>query len=143
MTGLGLVMGGKIYPFQTENPLTILAFFADIGNGLVYVLSRFLPIGLGAPRADDLRIRHGLHRRRRPAELPRRPGRARHRRGEEVMILESHLVSMILYAFFVAVVLALLRRREGRKARIRYGLFLFLIMVGGALVFGWFMYLFI
>ncbi len=39
--------GGKIYPFQTENPLTILAFFADIGNGLVYILSRFLPFGLG------------------------------------------------------------------------------------------------
>ena len=47
MTGLGLWMGGKIYPFQTENPLTILAFFADIGNGIVYLLSRFLPIGLG------------------------------------------------------------------------------------------------
>ena len=47
MTGMGLVMGGKIYPFQTENPLTILAFFADIGNGIVYLLSRLLPIGLG------------------------------------------------------------------------------------------------
>ncbi|MDD8027783.1 MAG: hypothetical protein PHI34_14875 [Acidobacteriota bacterium] len=47
MTGLGLVMSGKIYPYQTENPLTVLAFFADIGNGLVYILSRFLPIGLG------------------------------------------------------------------------------------------------
>jgi len=47
MTGLGLVMGGKIYPFQTENPLTILAFFADIGNGLVYLLSRLLGFGLG------------------------------------------------------------------------------------------------
>jgi hypothetical protein len=48
MTGLGLWMSGKIYPFQTENPLTILAFFADIGNGLVYILSRLLPIGLGS-----------------------------------------------------------------------------------------------
>jgi hypothetical protein len=47
MTGLGLYMGGKIYPFQTENPLTILAFFADIGNGIIYLLSRILPIGLG------------------------------------------------------------------------------------------------
>ena len=47
MTGLGLAMGGKIYPFQTENPLTILAFFADLGNGAVYLLSRLLPIGLG------------------------------------------------------------------------------------------------
>ncbi len=47
MTVLGLAMGGRLFPFQLENPLTILAFFADIGNGLVYVLSRFLPIGLG------------------------------------------------------------------------------------------------
>jgi hypothetical protein len=47
MTGLGLLMGGKIYPFQTENPLTILAFFADLGTGLIYGLSRLLPIGMG------------------------------------------------------------------------------------------------
>ena len=48
MTGLGLAMGGKVYPFQTENPLTILAFFADLGNGLFYLLSRLLAIGPGA-----------------------------------------------------------------------------------------------
>jgi len=47
MTALGLALGGRIYPFQTENPLTILAFFADIGNGAVYALSRFLPFGFG------------------------------------------------------------------------------------------------
>jgi hypothetical protein len=47
MSVLGLVMGGKIYSFQTENPLTILAFFSDIGNGFLYVLSRFFSVGLG------------------------------------------------------------------------------------------------
>jgi len=47
MTGLGLVMGGRVYPFQTDNPLTILAFFADIGNGLFYGLSRVLGWGGG------------------------------------------------------------------------------------------------
>ncbi len=47
MTGLGLIMGGKVYPFQTENPLTVLAFFADVGNGLFYLLSRVLTIGPG------------------------------------------------------------------------------------------------
>jgi hypothetical protein len=36
-----------------------------------------------------------------------------------------------------------LLRRDGKKARIKYGLTLFLIMVAGALAFGWFMYLFI
>jgi len=58
------------------------------------------------------------------------------------MILESHFLSMILYALLVSVVLALIRR-EDRKSQLRYGLFLFFIMVAGALVFGWFMYLFI
>jgi len=58
------------------------------------------------------------------------------------MILQSHLFTMVLYAFFVALVMSLLRRDE-KKARIKYGLTLFLIMVAGALAFGWFMYLFI
>jgi hypothetical protein len=47
MTAMGLAMGGKIYPFQTENPLTILAFFADVGNFLVYLLARILSFGQG------------------------------------------------------------------------------------------------
>jgi len=58
------------------------------------------------------------------------------------MILKSHILSMILYVFFVCTVLALIRRDE-RKARVRYAASLFLIMVVGALVFGWFMFLFI
>jgi len=58
------------------------------------------------------------------------------------MILKSHLLSLIIYALFVCVVLAIIRRRE-RKAQIRYFVSLFLIMVAGALLFGWFMYLFI
>ncbi len=58
------------------------------------------------------------------------------------MIFQSHLLSMIVYSFFVCVVLALIRRND-KKARLKYGLSLFLIMVGGALIFGWFMYLFI
>ena len=57
------------------------------------------------------------------------------------MIFKSHLFSMVLYAFFVTVVLALLRRAD-KRSRIKYGLFLFLIMIGGALLFGWLMYLF-
>ena len=47
MAVLGFYMGGKIYSFQTENPLTILAFFSDLGFGLCYFLSKFLVFGLG------------------------------------------------------------------------------------------------
>jgi hypothetical protein len=57
------------------------------------------------------------------------------------MIFRSHLLSMIVYAFFVSVVLSLIRR-DDPKSRLKYGLSLFLIMVVGALAFGWFMYLF-
>lgn len=56
-------------------------------------------------------------------------------------MFQSHFLSMVVYAFFVAVVLSLLRR-ESRKARLRYGLTSFLVMVGGALLFGWLMFLF-
>ncbi len=48
MALMGISMGGRIYPFQTENPLTILAFFADLGNFLTYALSRFFGFGQGA-----------------------------------------------------------------------------------------------
>jgi hypothetical protein len=58
------------------------------------------------------------------------------------MILESHLLSMIVYAFFVALVLALIRRAD-LKSRVRYGLLLFAVMTAGALAFGWLMFLFI
>lgn len=47
MAILGLLMGGKIYSLQTENPLTILAFLSDIGNGLFYFLSKIFYFGLG------------------------------------------------------------------------------------------------
>jgi len=57
------------------------------------------------------------------------------------MIFKSHIISMILYSALVCIVLALIRRQE-RKEQVKYGLFLFLIMVVGALLFGWFMYLF-
>jgi len=57
------------------------------------------------------------------------------------VIFKSHLFSMILYASLVSIVLALIRR-EDWKGRVRYGLSLFLIMTAGALLFGWFMYLF-
>jgi hypothetical protein len=58
------------------------------------------------------------------------------------MIFESHLLSMIIYAFFVALVLSLVRRAD-LKERLRYGLLLFTVMTVGAIAFGWLMFLFI
>ncbi len=56
-------------------------------------------------------------------------------------MIESHLFTMIIYALLVSVVLSIIRRSE-LKDRLKYGLTLFLIMVLGALAFGWFMFLF-
>jgi uncharacterized membrane protein len=58
------------------------------------------------------------------------------------MIFQSHLFTMVLYAALVSIVLALIRRGN-KKERIRYAVSLFLIMIAGAILFGWFMYLFI
>ncbi|MDD8030937.1 MAG: hypothetical protein PHQ25_02945 [Acidobacteriota bacterium] len=57
------------------------------------------------------------------------------------MMIESHLFTMIIYALLVSLVLSIIRRSE-LKDRLKYGLTLFLIMVLGALAFGWFMFLF-
>jgi hypothetical protein len=50
MIALGLIMGGRIYPFQTENPYTILAFFSDLGMGLFYFIARIFSFGTGELR---------------------------------------------------------------------------------------------
>lgn len=47
MVALGLIMGGRLYPFQTENPYTILAFFSDLGMGLFYFIGKVFSIGTG------------------------------------------------------------------------------------------------
>jgi len=57
------------------------------------------------------------------------------------MIFKSHLLSMIIYASLVCVVLSIIRRNN-LKDQIKYFVSLFLIMTAGALIFGWFMYLF-
>ena len=57
-------------------------------------------------------------------------------------MFESHLLSMVIYAFFVALVLSLIRR-PNTKERLRYGLTLFGLMVAGAVAFGWLMFFFI
>ena len=47
MYGLGLFLEGRIYSFQTENPLTILGFFSDLGIGFYYFLSKVFVFGVG------------------------------------------------------------------------------------------------
>ena len=49
-------MGGQIYGILWDNPLTILAVFADFGSGLFFLLSRLIPIGAGNPASPSFEI---------------------------------------------------------------------------------------
>jgi len=51
----------------------------------------------------------------------------------------SHLFALLLFSALVAVVFALLQR-EGKRERIRFGLYTFAAFVASALVVGWLMY---
>ena len=103
-------MGGRVYPFQTDNPLTILAFFADVGNGLFYGSRASSPGARASSRGPPS-----------SSAPPTSPGpgsstssspwtRTTSGAGKKTMIFESHLLSMVVYAFFVSLVLALIRR---------------------------------
>lgn len=56
------------------------------------------------------------------------------------MIFKSHLFSMIFFALIVSIVFSFIKE-ETSKRRIRYGIILFISLVVGAILFGWFMYI--
>ena len=47
MFALGLVLQGRIFPFEWAQPLVALAAFADVGIGLPYFLAWMLGAGAG------------------------------------------------------------------------------------------------
>ena len=53
--------------------------------------------------------------------------------------MQSHLLLLVLFAFFVSLVFALLARNEARE-QVRLGAMLFAGFVGGAILLGWLMY---
>ena len=53
--------------------------------------------------------------------------------------MQSHLGLLVLFAFFVSFVFALLVKHDARE-QVRFGGMLFLGFVGAALVLGWMMY---
>lgn len=57
------------------------------------------------------------------------------------MIFKSHLISMLIFSIIVSTLIAFIRYDEKRDI-VRYGLKLLLYMVGGVILFSWFMYVF-
>jgi hypothetical protein len=43
----GLLLEGRLFPFEPTQPLVLLAAFADLGNGLPYFVARLLDHGDG------------------------------------------------------------------------------------------------
>ena len=52
MFAIGLGFGGRLFPFDSGQPLVLLAAFADIGNGLPYLIARAAGLGEGRVIAD-------------------------------------------------------------------------------------------
>lgn len=57
------------------------------------------------------------------------------------MIFKSHFISMFVYAVIVSIMIAFIRY-DKKKDIFRYSLKLLIYMVGGVIVFSWFMYFF-
>jgi hypothetical protein len=55
------------------------------------------------------------------------------------VIVHSHLVLLVLFAFFVSFVFALIARDEARE-QLRFGAVVFAAFVGSAVVLGWLMF---
>jgi hypothetical protein len=51
MFAMGLAIQGRLFPFEFSDPLVGLAAFANLGNGLPYVLASMFGLGAGEVRA--------------------------------------------------------------------------------------------
>jgi hypothetical protein len=47
MFAIGLLLHGRIFPFEISEPLVALAAFADLGLGLPWIVSRIAGLGTG------------------------------------------------------------------------------------------------
>ena len=51
MFAVGLMLKGRLFPFELSQPLVALAAFATLGNGLPYVIAGVLGAGQGVVTA--------------------------------------------------------------------------------------------
>ncbi len=53
MFAVGLGLGGRLFPFDSGQPLVLLAAFADLGNGVPYLIARAAGLGAGRVVAES------------------------------------------------------------------------------------------
>ena len=54
---VGLLLNGRLFPFDTSQPLVALAALADLGIGVVYFLAG--PLGYGAGKVTEVTYEYG------------------------------------------------------------------------------------
>ena len=122
-------MQGKVYS-NAHDILDILGLAGDLGNGLLYFVSRILGLGASQVLMTTADYGHALHRGGRPAQRDCRRGRAQSSHREEVMIFRpSHFAAVLLFALFASTVFGITQRETPRRM-IRYGVYCFVSLSG-------------
>ena len=71
----GLLLKGRLFPFEFSEPLVALAAFANAGMGLPWIVALMMDAGKGVVTAISYEVRQLLSHRGRSPELSRRPRR--------------------------------------------------------------------
>ena len=77
MFAIGLWLEGALAPFDPIQPLVLLAAFADLGNGVPYLIAAIAGLGEGRVVRGHIRVWQYLSDCVRTAEHAGRPGRIR------------------------------------------------------------------
>ena len=140
MFAIGLAIHGRLFwpfPLDFSEPLAGLMAFADLGIGIPYFVATAFGYGAGDVRAVTYEYRQHVPNRGRTPQPSRRHRRVRCGRRQKVM--QSHLLLLIVFAFFVSLVFAILTKDDVRE-QLRLGGMLFAGFVVAAIVAGWLMY---
>jgi len=116
MFGIGLWLSGRLFPLEWNDPLVFLGAIADRGVGLPYVVARMMEAGAGT--VTDQSYEYG-----------------------NTFLMTAGLLNflVILYAFFVSVVFAVLMK-DDRREQVKTAAMMLGAFVAVAYVLGWLMF---
>ena len=139
MFALGIAMQGKLYP-SAHDVLDLLGLAGDLGNGLLFVVSRM--IGLGADQVQVTTADYGTRFIVVAGLLNVIAAVDAHnlRTGRKSSAHPSHFAALALFALFASMVFGITQRETPRRM-LRYGIYCFVLFVGSAVVLSWLMFL--
>ncbi len=138
MFAIGLMLHGRIFPFEFSEPLVALAAIADVGLGGPWLLARMAGAGSGLVTASTYEygntflIVAGL------LNFLVVLDAFDIAMGRNAQVT-SHFLLLVLFAFLVSIVFAVLMRDDPRQ-QIRTAGVMFATFVATAVILGWLMY---